>query len=211
VLEAYEFRRSLRASRKRRAAALRKRRTVRSYRSTIGVLAAFAVTASLAAAANNGASSMPSRGGAVQAAQSALGVAADGVVGPVTRRAIRAFQRSHGLVVDGVIGPQTLAALGIKGAAKRTATTTRSARTGATSSVLEAIAQCESGGDPHAISGGGTYRGKYQFTRETWRSVGGTGDPAQASETEQDRRASTLLKTAGPGQWPACSAKIGAR
>lgn len=71
--------------------------------------------------------------------------------------------------------------------------------------VLEAIAQCESHGDPRAISPGGTYRGKYQFSFSTWASVGGEGDPAAASETEQDRRAAILYKTGGPGHWPVCS------
>jgi hypothetical protein len=69
---------------------------------------------------------------------------------------------------------------------------------------LEAIAQCESGGDPRAIGGGGAYRGKYQFSYSTWAAVGGTGDPAQASEAEQDRRAVILYSRSGPGQWPAC-------
>lgn len=69
---------------------------------------------------------------------------------------------------------------------------------------LAAIARCESGGNPRAISAGGTYRGKYQFSYSTWRSVGGKGDPAAASETEQDRRAAILLRTGGPGHWPVC-------
>ncbi|MDQ3647255.1 MAG: transglycosylase family protein, partial [Actinomycetota bacterium] len=47
---------------------------------------------------------------------------------------------------------------------------------------LSAIAGCESGGDPGAVGGGGAYRGKYQFSRETWASVGGSGDPAAAPE-----------------------------
>jgi hypothetical protein len=71
-------------------------------------------------------------------------------------------------------------------------------------SQLAAIAACESGGNPRAISSGGTYRGKYQFSFATWRSVGGTGDPAQASETEQDRRAAILYHRHGPGPWPVC-------
>ena len=71
---------------------------------------------------------------------------------------------------------------------------------------LEAIAACESGGDPTAVGGGGLYRGKYQFTNETWRSLGGSGDPAAASEAEQDRRAATLLARSGAGQWPVCGA-----
>ena len=43
-----------------------------------------------------------------------------------------------------------------------------------------------------------------QFTYETWAAVGGSGDPAQAPEAEQDRRAATLYETSGPGQWPVC-------
>ena len=31
-----------------------------------------------------------------------------------------------------------------------------------------AIAACESGGDPHAVGGGGAFRGKYQFDYGTW-------------------------------------------
>ena len=76
----------------------------------------------------------------------------------------------------------------------------------AVSPQLEAIAQCESGGDPTAIGGGGLYRGKYQFSISTWQSVGGTGDPAAAPEAEQDRRAAILLARSGPGQWPVCGA-----
>jgi hypothetical protein len=69
---------------------------------------------------------------------------------------------------------------------------------------LAAIAQCESHGNPRAISANGSYRGKYQFSFATWRAVGGTGDPARASETEQDRRAAMLYRRYGPGQWPVC-------
>jgi hypothetical protein len=82
----------------------------------------------------------------------------------------------------------------------------RSSAPVAVSPQLEAIAQCESGGDPTAIGGGGLYRGKYQFSVDTWRSVGGTGDPATAPEAEQDRRAAMLLARSGTGQWPVCGA-----
>jgi transglycosylase-like protein len=70
--------------------------------------------------------------------------------------------------------------------------------------VLEQIARCESHSDPRAVSAGGTYRGKYQFSFSTWASVGGDGDPAAASETEQDRRAAVLYRSGGPGHWPVC-------
>jgi len=69
---------------------------------------------------------------------------------------------------------------------------------------LASIAACESGGNPRAIGGGGAFRGKYQFTFSTWASVGGKGDPAQASEAEQDLRAAILLRREGPGHWPVC-------
>jgi hypothetical protein len=69
---------------------------------------------------------------------------------------------------------------------------------------LEAIASCESGGDPTAVSSDGSYRGKYQFDRGTWASVGGSGDPAAAPEAEQDYRAALLYQRAGSSPWPVC-------
>jgi hypothetical protein len=70
--------------------------------------------------------------------------------------------------------------------------------------VLERIAACESHGNPRAIGGGGAFRGKYQFTFGTWASVGGKGDPVNASEREQDRRAALLLQRSGTSPWPVC-------
>jgi Transglycosylase-like domain len=69
---------------------------------------------------------------------------------------------------------------------------------------LGAIAACESGGNPAAVDATGTYRGKYQFDMQTWRSVGGTGDPAAASEAEQDKRAALLYARSGSSPWPVC-------
>lgn len=72
------------------------------------------------------------------------------------------------------------------------------------SGIPSAIAACESGGDPGAVSEGGTYRGKWQFSRSTWASVGGSGDPAAASEQEQDARAAQLYAQQGSSPWPTC-------
>jgi hypothetical protein len=72
------------------------------------------------------------------------------------------------------------------------------------SPALEAIAACESGGNPSAVGGGGAFRGKYQFDYGTWQSVGGTGDPAAAPEAEQDKRAAMLLQRSGSSPWPIC-------
>jgi hypothetical protein len=69
---------------------------------------------------------------------------------------------------------------------------------------LQAIANCESHGNPRAIGGGGSFRGKYQFDMGTWASVGGKGDPAAAPEPEQDRRAAMLYSRSGSSPWPVC-------
>lgn len=69
---------------------------------------------------------------------------------------------------------------------------------------LHAIAQCESGGNPAAVSSNGSYRGLFQFDYGTWASVGGSGDPADASSEEQYRRAAMLYARSGAGPWPVC-------
>jgi len=76
---------------------------------------------------------------------------------------------------------------------------------GPSPAVLARIASCESGGNPKSIGGGGQFRGKYQFMTSTWAAMGGTGDPAAASEAEQDYRAALLFVREGPGQWPVCA------
>jgi hypothetical protein len=137
--------------------------------------------------------------------QRALGVAADGVYGPLTRAAVRDFQSRRGLTVDGIAGPATFAALGISPSSAAAAGAARaSAPIAQPSALLVRIAQCESGGDPTAVSPDGRYRGKYQFSVSTWRAMGGSGDPAAAPEVEQDRRAAKLLGVQGRSAWPTC-------
>jgi peptidoglycan hydrolase-like protein with peptidoglycan-binding domain len=191
---------SKRRSRARRAEAVRRLRRLRSRRSALAVVGASLVLAggAMAQSTSTSASKAVAPGVDVAAVQSALGIPADGIVGPQTRGAIRRFQRANGLVVDGVVGPQTLAALGLS------SSTARNASAGS-SSTLEQIAQCESGGDPTAVSPDGRYRGKYQFSRATWRAMGGSGDPANAPEAEQDRLAAALLAERGTAPWPNCA------
>ena len=69
---------------------------------------------------------------------------------------------------------------------------------------LSRIAQCESGGNPHAVDGSGKFRGLFQFDYGTWRGVGGQGDPAQAPVAEQYFRAAKLMRSRGSSPWPVC-------
>lgn len=67
-----------------------------------------------------------------------------------------------------------------------------------------ALARCESGGNPRSVSSNGSYRGLYQFSMGTWRGVGGSGDPIDASSAEQTYRAKLLYRRAGRSPWPVC-------
>jgi len=67
-----------------------------------------------------------------------------------------------------------------------------------------ALANCESGGNPRAVGGGGTYFGLYQFSLGAWHGVGGSGNPIDASSAEQTYRAKLLYLERGAGAWPYC-------
>jgi uncharacterized protein YabE (DUF348 family) len=82
----------------------------------------------------------------------------------------------------------------------------RSSSTGTDADSLNwpALARCESGGNPRAVSSSGTYRGLYQFSMSTWHGVGGVGDPIDASSAEQTYRAKILYNRSGRSPWPVC-------
>jgi len=142
------------------------------------------------------------RGKSVRKLQGALGIAADGVFGSQTERAVKRFQKSKGLTADGVVGPKTRDALGLApfahGSVAAGSSGVKLPR------ALKRIAECESGGNPQAVSPGGSYRGKYQFSMQTWHNLGGKGDPVDASETQQDRIALKLYRRSGTAPWPSC-------
>jgi resuscitation-promoting factor RpfA len=63
---------------------------------------------------------------------------------------------------------------------------------------------CESG-DNYSINTGNAHYGAYQFDLATWRSVGGSGYPYQASAGEQDARALILYRMRGWQPWQCAS------
>ena len=158
------------------------------------------------------------RGRAVRRIQRRLHIAADGVFGRQTHRAVKRFQRRRGLEVDGIVGPMTRRALRLPAFSRRSVrhpprreggggvpAGDDGGGRGRLPRVLVKIAECESGGDPTAVSSDGRYRGKYQFLRETWEDWGGRGDdPAEASEAHQDRVALRLYRARGTDPWPTC-------
>jgi hypothetical protein len=178
-----------------------------------GVARADDPTASAGAASTTVVVRMGDRGVAVRRIQRRLSLSADGVFGPQTKRAVRRFQRRKRLEVDGIVGPRTRRALRLAPFSRDSVRSPRRRSGGGgggavdVPAILERIAECESGGDPTAVSSGGQYRGKYQFLRSTWESYGGTGDPAKASEAQQDRIALRLYRAQGTDPWPTCGRK----
>lgn len=150
-------------------------------------------------------------GAAVTRVQRKLRIGADGIFGSQTHNAVKRFQRSKRLEVDGVVGPITRRAMRLRAFSSRDVNHRARSRGSSVRlpRVLKQIAQCESGGNPRAVSRGGTFRGKFQFSRSTWRAMGGSGDPAKAAESTQDRLAIKLYRRSGLKPWPACSRAIG--
>jgi soluble lytic murein transglycosylase-like protein len=67
-------------------------------------------------------------------------------------------------------------------------------------------AECESGGNPDAIGGGGKYRGAFQFLKSTWRRAPKSpgGDPVDYPYKTQAVVAIALKRKDGTGHWPNC-------
>jgi len=83
-----------------------------------------------------------------------------------------------------------------------------SASAGGSLEQFERLAQCESSGN-WSINTGNGYYGGIQFDLATWRSVGFTGYPHQASKATQIAAGQKLHSQRGWQPWPACSRKLG--
>ncbi len=86
---------------------------------------------------------------------------------------------------------------------------TTSANFAGGSTVWDALAQCEAGGN-WAINTGNGYYGGLQFNLGTWQAYGGSGLPSDASRETQIAIATKVRDASGGyGAWPACSSKLG--
>lgn len=82
---------------------------------------------------------------------------------------------------------------------------------GASDTVWDRVAMCESSGNWSINTGNGFYGG-LQFTFQTWKGFGGqkyayTAD--RATKGQQIEIAQEVLKVQGPGAWPVCSQRAG--
>jgi resuscitation-promoting factor RpfA len=64
-----------------------------------------------------------------------------------------------------------------------------------------ALRNCESGGN-YATDIGNAYYGAYQFSLQTWPSLGFSGLPSNASPATQDAAAQQLYAEDGSAPWP---------
>ncbi len=77
------------------------------------------------------------------------------------------------------------------------------------STVWDALARCESGGN-WAINTGNGYYGGLQFNLGTWQAYGGSGLPSNNSRETQIAVATRLRDAnGGYGAWPGCAASLG--
>jgi resuscitation-promoting factor RpfB len=118
-------------------------------------------------------------------------------------------QRSAGSASSG--SSSSGSSSGSPSAGSSPSSTTTSPNDPAGTAVWERLARCEANGNWQQVSANGLYYGGLQFHPSTWRSVGGTGMPHEASKTEQIRRGRILQARLGWGQWPACSRQLGLR
>ena len=76
-------------------------------------------------------------------------------------------------------------------------------------SAFDSLAQCESRGNPLAVSANGRHYGAFQFSLGTWAGLGYEGSPTDYNYEYQREAARKLQARSGWGQWPHCSRKLG--
>jgi cell wall-associated NlpC family hydrolase len=153
----------------------------------IAALIALALAAAAPATAHASAKPLKrgSHGVRVERVQRWLGLHADGIFGPGTKRAVKRFQRAHHLTADGIVGPATFRA-------------------------LQRAAHHSGGASRHSGRGDGAARGgRRAAVVDLQRRLGITADgvfgPATARAVKRFQRAHGLTAdgVVGPATWSA--------
>jgi hypothetical protein len=176
------------------------------YRRT-PIVACVAALALLAPAAT--ATAKPLKRGAhgprVVKVQRWLGVGADGIFGPATKRAVKRFQRHHGLTVDGIVGPMTWRALHSRARAR-----TASHRSGSKRSAVATL-QRALGISADGIFGPATQAAVKRFQRNHGLTADGIVGPATWSALGHSGRSIILKRRGGSGSHRSRADRIVAR
>lgn len=174
----------------------------------VGAATAFTGTASAATVVERG-----DRGRDVKKLQRALGVHADGIFGPGTKKALRKFQARHHLHVDGVAGPATWKALQ-RSQANTSATTKKVVAGGKAKIIGHSVraVQRELGVPADGVFGPQSLKALKSFQREhglaadgvvgpaTWRAMARDGDHGKGAAKRTGTRSARLaVKTEGSG------------
>jgi hypothetical protein len=114
---------------------------------------------------------------------------------------LRAPQRARSSTVRRGLVQRGLAAAGIAVVVASGAAACAPAKPSA--SQLYVLRMCESGGR-YAINTGNGFYGAYQFSVSTWRGLGFSGYPHQASPATQDAAVRKLYGQRGWSPWPVC-------
>jgi hypothetical protein len=123
---------------------------------------------------------------------------------------LAAFLLSSGMVVaDMAATAEPAAAATTRSTRSRRARRVRRVRYNAppTAENFARLRQCESSGN-YAINTGNGYYGAYQFDARTWRAMGYSGLPHQASAAVQDEAAARLQSQRGWQPWPGCARRL---
>jgi lysozyme family protein len=160
-------------------------------RARASIVACVAAVALLAAGASPAQAVLKrgSHGAHVTKVQRWLGLHADGIFGPGTKRAVKRFQRHHGLTADGIVGPATWRAL--RSAHTRHASSSGGSKKGAGVDLQRALGIAADG-----IFGPGTQRAVKAFQRSHGLTADGIVGPATWSALGHAGR-TTILKRRG--------------
>jgi hypothetical protein len=136
-----------------------------------------------------------SHGPRVAQVQRWLGLDADRIFGPATRRAVKRFQRRHGLTADGIVGPVTWRALRRSNARRASS----GSRSGGRHRPAVVYVQRRLGIAADGIFGPGTEAAVKRFQRRHGLTADGVVGPATWAALGRPGRALVLKRRGGGG------------